>query len=200
MVKLPRTLPVIIIAAGALFLSAAGGAVAGTMITGAQIQDNTVTSKDIKTSTLKLSDISTAAKLALRGNTGPAGPQGAQGPQGPQGTPGTTGAQGTPGTPGTPGTNGTPGTPGTNGTNGTNGVTALEIVVGDFLVGAGGDGVATATCPGAKKAIGISGEFTSGYEGVQTSIFTNSGASYGHNSSASSRNLRVKVVCALVTP
>jgi hypothetical protein len=79
----PRATPlVIIIAVAALFFSAAGGAVAGGLITGAKIKDNTVTTADIKNGTLKTLDMSAAAKAALQGNTGPAGAAGVDGTNG----------------------------------------------------------------------------------------------------------------------
>ena len=52
-------------------------------MTGSQIKDNTVTSKDIKDKTIKTKDISADAKDALKGKTGPAGATGATGPVGP---------------------------------------------------------------------------------------------------------------------
>ncbi len=74
-----RTTPALAIATGALLLSATGGAVAATLITGADIKDGTVTTKDIKNETLTLGDISAAAETALHGATGPAGADGVSG-------------------------------------------------------------------------------------------------------------------------
>ena len=51
MERFPRSVPVILVAALALALSFSGGAIALQMITGKQIQDNTVTTKDIKDGT-----------------------------------------------------------------------------------------------------------------------------------------------------
>ena len=65
--------------AGALFLSATGGAVAGSMITGKQIKNGTVTTKDIKDQSLLTGDLSTDTVTALRGQTGATGPTGAPG-------------------------------------------------------------------------------------------------------------------------
>ena len=48
---LPRSTPVLVLLAAALLLGASGGAVAGAMITGAQIKDNTVTTADSRTAT-----------------------------------------------------------------------------------------------------------------------------------------------------
>jgi hypothetical protein len=58
---LPRSTPAVLLLVVALFLSAAGGAVAGGKITGAQIKNGTVTSKDVKDGTLATKDLSTAA-------------------------------------------------------------------------------------------------------------------------------------------
>jgi hypothetical protein len=44
-----------------------------------------VTSKDIKNGTIKLADLSSGTKTALKGQRGPAGQPGPQGPQGPAG-------------------------------------------------------------------------------------------------------------------
>lgn len=77
-----RNTPAIIIATGALLLSATGGAVAAGLITGADIKNGTVTTRDIKDETIRLADISSGAESALQGSTGPAGPQGGPGPAG----------------------------------------------------------------------------------------------------------------------
>jgi hypothetical protein len=74
--------------AGLLVAAGAGGAVAGTMVTGKQIKDGTVTSRDIKDGTLKsadvkdgtvvVADLAPNAVTSLRGATGPAGVSGWQ--------------------------------------------------------------------------------------------------------------------------
>ena len=67
------------------------------LITGAQIKDGTVASRDIKNGTIGRADIADAAEAALRARRGPqgaAGQQGAAGPVGPAGPQGTTGAAG----------------------------------------------------------------------------------------------------------
>lgn len=74
-----RSAPAIAVAALALTLSATGGAVAGSLITGAQIKDNTVTTKDLRDGTIRTVDVSAAARAALQGDTGPAGPPGISG-------------------------------------------------------------------------------------------------------------------------
>lgn len=67
-----RPLPVVLLASAALCLSAGGGAVAGSMITGKQIKDGSITAKDLSKKTV----------AGLRGATGPAGPAGTAGPAG----------------------------------------------------------------------------------------------------------------------
>ena len=82
-------------------LAAVGTATAASLITSADIKNNTVQSKDIKNRTIQTKDMSGAAKRALKGNTGPQGLQGPQGPIGPQGPAGTNGTNGTNGAPAT---------------------------------------------------------------------------------------------------
>jgi hypothetical protein len=83
MSKIPRTAPVIALVAVVALVAASGGAVAASLITSAQIQDNTIRSRDVRNGTLKLADISSAAQTALQGSTGPQGPVGPPGPGGP---------------------------------------------------------------------------------------------------------------------
>ena len=81
----------------ALAAVAAGSAGVRALITGAQIQNNTIESQDIRNATIRQADVSAALLEAMRGRdgaAGSAGPQGATGPQGPQG------ASGPPGPPG----------------------------------------------------------------------------------------------------
>ena len=99
MPRIPRTLPVVLIAAVILTLSLSGGAMAAKLITGKQIKDNSVASADIKNGSLKTTDLSAGAISDLQ-STGPAGPQGDVGPAGPQGDAGAVGAAGAAGAPG----------------------------------------------------------------------------------------------------
>ena len=89
MLKGRRFTPAMIVAMIALAVALSGTAVAGTakLITGSQIANGTI----------KLADIHSSAKTALkgeRGATGAQGPVGAQGAQGPAGPQGATGAKG----------------------------------------------------------------------------------------------------------
>jgi hypothetical protein len=70
-----RPSPALVLSCIAVFLSAAGGAVAAGQINGKQIKDGSVTGKDIKNDSLTGTDI----KGDVRG---PKGPPGSRGPQG----------------------------------------------------------------------------------------------------------------------
>ncbi|SDC39977.1 collagen-like triple helix repeat-containing protein [Nocardioides lianchengensis] len=83
----PRRLPAVVALSVAALLLTSGGAVAGTLITGAQIKDGTVTTKDVKDRSLRTADLSRATVQQLR-------TPGARGPAGAPGTPGTPGAPG----------------------------------------------------------------------------------------------------------
>ena len=71
-------------------LVAAATAGAASLITGADVQNGTLTGKDIKQGSVRFSDLSDKAKgkLAVPGPAGPAGPTGQQGPAGGPGEPG----------------------------------------------------------------------------------------------------------------
>lgn len=58
-------LPVLLIAALCLVLGSTGGAVAGRMVTGKQIKNNSVTSLDIKNRTLGTQDLAPSVQAAL---------------------------------------------------------------------------------------------------------------------------------------
>jgi hypothetical protein len=85
-----RSMTIALIVGGCLLLGSTGGAVAGGMITGADIKNSSVTGKDIKDKSLSTSDLSTPALSAL---TGPAGANGAPGAPGSPGAAGSTGFQ-----------------------------------------------------------------------------------------------------------
>jgi hypothetical protein len=75
----------------ALFVALNGPAVASDT---ARAAGKLITSKQIKDGTIQTKDISTKARNALKGQTGPAGPAGDTGPAGPQGDPGPQGVPG----------------------------------------------------------------------------------------------------------
>lgn len=62
MTSLPRSTPALVLLAGALVFGASGGAVAGAMITGAQIKNGTITGADIKNGTIGSKKITFGAR------------------------------------------------------------------------------------------------------------------------------------------
>ena len=72
----------------------AGSATAASLITGAQIKDNSVTGRDIKDESLTLADVKPSAAKALKGKRGPAGAPGPKGVKGDTGPRGANGPQG----------------------------------------------------------------------------------------------------------
>ena len=98
MLKGRRFSPAMIVAMIALAVALSGTAVAGTtkLITGSQIANGTI----------KLADIHSSVKTALKGQTGATGAQGAPGAQGPVGPQGATGAKGDTGAVGVSGAKG----------------------------------------------------------------------------------------------
>ncbi len=98
----------------ALFFALGGTAVAGAklLITGANVQNHSLTGVDIKNGSLGFKTLSPVARRKLKGTSGPAGARGAQGPQGAQGATGPQGAAGPQGTPGVQGAQGPQGAPG----------------------------------------------------------------------------------------
>lgn len=99
------------VAATAL-LAGTGGAVAGSLVTGAQIKDGTIQSRDVKDGALGARDLSAAALSTLRGPAGPTGPAGPAGPAGAPGADGPVGAQGPAGPAGPAGAQGPAGVAG----------------------------------------------------------------------------------------
>jgi hypothetical protein len=102
----------------ALALAAAGTAGVRALVTGAQIKDGTIRSRDIANGTIRARDLAQATIASLRGQRGPAGARGATGatgaqgpagPQGPAGSQGATGARGATGPAGPAGPQGDPG-------------------------------------------------------------------------------------------
>lgn len=77
-----RGLPLLLVLAGMLVLGATSGAVAGGLVTSAQIQDDTIKSKDVHDGTLKVSDLSDTARADLKGDPGTPGSPGSPGVSG----------------------------------------------------------------------------------------------------------------------
>ena len=63
----------------AVILAGAGSAAAGSLITSAQVQNNTLRSIDVKNKSLKFRDLGPGARTKLKGEPGPQGPQGEPG-------------------------------------------------------------------------------------------------------------------------
>lgn len=145
----PRTALTIVVAALALMLAAGTGATASLLITGKQIKDGTVTSRDVKNRSLKVKDLSTKAKAKLKGATGPRGAAGPAGPQGPAGT------SGLPGLPGLQGLQGLQGLPGLSGFR-----VVTEAVQVPGLNGIlGGTGTVAAACDAGEKALSAAASY-----------------------------------------
>ncbi len=177
MITLPRSLPVILLATGALFLATAGGAVAGKLITGAQIKDNTVTSADIKNRTLGLTDISSSAQAALAGRTGPAGPAGAAGPAGPAGATGPAG------------------------TNGSNGVSNWQrLTFTSVVIPSNQNGTVQGSCPPGKKLTGAAIEWANQFSGAGIRVVSDGTAvGRGSNQMWFDDSLILTIFCAAVS-
>jgi Collagen triple helix repeat (20 copies) len=126
----------------ALVVVTAATAGVKALVTGAQIEDGTIESRDVKNGTLRLVDLSpllVGSLLSQGGQKGDPGPKGAPGSQGPPGAQGVPGANGDPGVQGAPGTQGVPGTPGAKGDPGEQGLPGAPGEKGDpGLPGAAG--------------------------------------------------------------
>ena len=84
--RTPRLSPAFVIAVIALFVSLGGGAYAAkSFISASQIRDGSITGKKIQDRSLSVTDLSVAARAALRGAQGIQGVPGAQGLRGPAG-------------------------------------------------------------------------------------------------------------------
>ena len=134
-----RLSPALVVATIALAVALGGGTA---------IAAGLVTSDQIKNGTIRLVDIDTAAKKALKGQTGETGPQGPAGPQGAQGPSGQRGADGATGAKGDKGDSGPAGAPGKDGQNGLSGLVTrhYDYVKGADYPGAGSGGIATVAC------------------------------------------------------
>jgi hypothetical protein len=88
------------------------------LVTGAQIKDGTIESRDVMNGTLRSADLAPGFAASLRGQRGA---QGVSGPQGPAGPKGDSGPQGAPGSQGPSGGQGPQGNPGPAGTAGPQG-------------------------------------------------------------------------------
>jgi hypothetical protein len=104
--KIRAITPATVIASLALQFALSGTAVAGALITGANVKNNSLSGLDILNESLGTNEIKNGSLLPKDFKPGklPAGPQGPPGPVGPQGPAGPAGPQGLKGDPGDPGT------------------------------------------------------------------------------------------------
>lgn len=111
-----------VVLAGALF--AAGGmgtATAAKMISGSDIEDNSITAQQLAGGSVGESELKNNILKGIKGDDGKRGPRGEAGPQGPAGESGAAGAEGVRGLQGADGAPGAPGAPGPQGPQGPQG-------------------------------------------------------------------------------
>jgi hypothetical protein len=140
--KLRTPSPAMVVACLALMLALTGTAVASSLITGASIKDNTVSSLDVTNGSLKGVDVKDNSLGSVDIQNGSlrtvdfAPGQLSSGPPGPPGQQGAPGQQGPPGNPGAPGLSG------------------LELVTANSLTDSSNAKLATVSCPAGKKVVG----------------------------------------------
>lgn len=202
-IKLP-VVPAVLVTVLLLVLACGASATAGALITGRQIKDNSVASKDIRNKSLLVKDLSVKARAKLKGATGPAGPAGPAGPQGEpgaDGADGATGATGATGPAGPAGPQGPEGPEGPAGPAGPVGVSGYQVLDGTSpVVAPGTTGSFVVECPAGKKALG-GGTIWMGPTGLGTSTRVQEGGVTGfvNNTSAAAGQMSVSVVCANVS-
>lgn len=130
-VRLPS--PALIIASVALLLSLTGGAMAGALITGKQIKDNSVASADITNNSLGTVDVKNESLTTTDVKNGTLRKVDFAAGQLPAGAPGPAGEPGAPGTPG---------------------ISGLQVVVTDSAKGSESVRGVEAVCPPGKQIIG----------------------------------------------
>jgi hypothetical protein len=211
MKMLPRSTPAVIIASGvlALTLAAGGGAVAGSLVTSAQIKDNTIRSADVQDGTLRLKDIAGGAQDDLAGQdgvdgaegpVGPAGSTGADGEDGGTGPAGPTGPTGPIGPAGWRGPSGVDGVDGTNGTDGADGVSGWERLVNSAAADTIEYVSVPVTCPGGKRVLSAHGYWEYPHSTVNANIQADGQTVYvyGLNTRDEPNELNAMVICATV--
>jgi hypothetical protein len=129
--KIRAITPATVIASLALLFALSGTAVAGALITGANVKNNSLSGLDILNESLGSKDVRNGSLLP-KDFKGGALPAGQQGPAGPAGPPGPPGAQGNPGQ---------------------NGVSGLEVVYQSTLSNSDTQKSVTAACPAGKKVV-----------------------------------------------
>ena len=133
--KIRAITPATVIASLALLFALSGTAIAGALITGANVKNNSLTGIDVKNESLGTADVKNGSLLPKDFKAGSL-PAGQQGPAGPPGPPGAPGAQGNPGL---------------------NGVGGLEIVYETSATNSDTEKTVTASCPAGKKVLGGGG-------------------------------------------
>ena len=182
-----RPSPGTVIACVALFVACTGSATAATLITGGQIKNNSVTTKDVKNKSLRATDFRPGDLPR-----GPAGATGAQGPQGAQGAPGPQGSRGPQGVPG---------------------LSGLEHVFDGTPSNSSSPKDVTLTCPPGKVAISATYDIAGGKTGVgpdavaevvvdQLTVFSNQAfiSVYETDPIADTWSVSAAVTCARVDP
>lgn len=168
-----RTAPTLALLSAVLVVGASGGAVAGAMITGAQIKNGTVTTLDVKDGNLKAKDLSAAARSSLKGLQGDPGADGVQGPQG------------VPGPQGDPGPSTIPG---------------YELLFQDEAVTANNAASLEVSCPAGKKVLGTSAFWVTSSIAVQAVTSFDGAKGTGFTPGIGTNDtLRVRIVCATVS-
>ncbi|WP_210439394.1 hypothetical protein [Nocardioides xinjiangensis] len=169
----PRTALAVAVAVIALVLSAGAGATASLLITGNQIKDGTVASRDIKNRSLKVKDLSARATAKLTGAAGPVGPRGATGPAGPAGASGLSGFE----------------------------VVTRSLPIPGILGGVGGTDTLTAACPEGKKAIAATAAYAAPVANLLSQVTRTSESAFratGVNLLPTPQTLSLEVVCAAI--
>lgn len=159
--------------AAGLLLSGATGAFAATVITGANVKDESLTGKDVKNGSLGLTEFSAGAKSGLKGATGATGATGPAGPAGPAGPQGAAGAQGA------------------------SGISAYELVTKSQAVAANTVSSLNVACPAGKKVLGAAGHWNLSDQAVQV-FMTTTGATVYTPGIPAQDTLNVRITCAVV--
>jgi hypothetical protein len=153
-----------VVIAGALF--AAGGmgtATAAKMISGSDIEDNSITSKQLAGGSVGETELKGNVLKGIKGEKGDDGRRGPRGETGPAGVSGTAGAEGTRGAQGVAGPAGPAGTTGPQGPVGPSGYEGAFYAVANYDVGDTNAGaIATVACDSSSQA------FTAVAGGVQS--------------------------------
>jgi hypothetical protein len=188
----------------ALFAALGGSAYAAATITGKNIDDGTVTGKDVKNRSLGTKKLSATALSSLAGERGPTGPQGQKGDRGEPGAAGPTGATGPKGDTGAKGDTGPTGPQGSAGPAGPSGISGLEYSVNSpgIYVPSDSAGGGYVRCPAGKKALGGGASVENANVYVTTSAPLDDGTGWTvhfNNNSSSAVTVYAWAICAKVS-